>query len=105
MLKFPSGCAGLVSGVRNNPPSSKPVNMQCPNHRLLLIACPLLCRLRKALFKLSQGLLCNFGVEEVKVRIGCQGPPQVRCGLGKRAQACVNHAGMKEEPGVLCPQL
>src|SRR6266498_733401 len=105
MLKFPSGCAGLVSGIRTNPPNSKPVNMPCTNHRLLPMACPLLRGLRKALLKLSQGLFCNIGVEEVKMRVGCQGPPQIRCCLDHRAKACVNHAGMKEEPGILCPQL
>src|SRR5687768_1967853 len=105
MLKFPSGCAELVSGIRHNPPSSTAAHMRCPSHRLLPMACPLLRGLRQVLLKLSQGLLCNVGVEEVKMRIGCQSLPQVRCGLGKRAQACVNHAGMKEEPGILCPQL
>src|SRR4029453_16999249 len=105
MLKFPSGCAGLVSGIRNSPASSKPAHMPCANHRLLLMACPLLYGLRKALLELSQGLFCHVGVEEVKVRIGRQGLPQVRCCLGKCAQAGVNHTGMKEEPGILCSQL
>src|SRR5215468_6539952 len=102
MLKLPSGCAGLTSGIRKSRTISKPAHVQYLNNRLSPMACLLLRGLRQALLKLLQALLRNVGVQEVKVGVDCKGAPQGGCCLGNIAKAQMNHAGMKEQPGILC---